>query len=536
MTFLILGGAFMLGICIFIHELGHYLCGLLVGVKAEIFSIGYGKGIWKKKIGVTTWQITAFPFGGYVKFYGDDFQDPDNKSVPGGFLAVHPLKRIIPVLGGPLFNLFLGFAVFLLLHSLSGPLAPRVQLWESQSETPAMRDGLQNGDVVLAIDGTDIKSFYDIQKITALSSGNPLDFKIEREGQVQNLTVTPEVLPSGTARIGLRPPGPSYLEVDYAFGDKWSYWISNLFSNNPPPTGLKALPYLKDGDVILSVAGVETSSVLELQKLLGRYQGQTVPVKVRRESMPWLAPWITREEVVQIPVSSAEYRLMLTDVVDLKYNAPVSDQVLYSHVPDNQRALGDLSFDNQPAGSFKRVAERFPAPRRVQVGVGDRTYTATVAAVPIGLFGFPPGRRIESEYLPTHDTFTDVLAAAYRDTVDNIMIYPAFFGKLFSGRISFYDNAMGPVGMMGVAGVVAKAGFQQYLHLIAAISIALMVMNLLPFPVVDGGHIVFFLYEAIAGRPIPLHIMEAIYKFGLSVLLFLGLLIMYKDTLLLLSF
>ena len=86
MTFLILGGAFMLGICIFIHELGHYLCGLLVGVKAEIFSIGYGKGIWKKKIGVTTWQITAFPFGGYVKFYGDDFQDPESQKVSGGFL------------------------------------------------------------------------------------------------------------------------------------------------------------------------------------------------------------------------------------------------------------------------------------------------------------------------------------------------------------------------------------------------------------------------------------------------------------------
>lgn len=536
MIFLILGGAFMLGICIFIHELGHYLMGLVVGVKAEIFSIGYGRGIWKKKVGVTTWQITAFPFGGYVKFYGDDFQDPAGRSVPGGFLSVHPLKRIIPVLGGPLFNLLLGFAVFVLLHSLSGPIAPRVQLWESQPDSPAARDGLQNGDIVRAIDGQPVKSFFDIKKVTALSSGTPLEFKVERQGQLKELTITPEVLPSGTARIGLRPPGQSYLEVDYAFGEVWSYRISNLFGDEPPPTGLKALPYLKDGDVILAVAGVETASVLELQELLGRYQGKDVEVTVRRQVVPWLAPWITREEKVKIPVSDSEYRVSLTELRDLKYGATLPDQMLFSHVAENQRALGDLVFDGQPAGSFSRLAARFPTPRRVTVKIGDREYATTVSAVPIGLFGFPPGRRIESEYLPTHDTMGDVLKAAYQDTVDNIMIYPAFFGKLFSGRISFYDNAMGPVGMMGVAGVVVKSGFQEYLHLIAAISIALMVMNLLPFPVVDGGHIVFFLYEAIAGKPLPANVMEAIYKFGLSVLLFLGLLIMYKDTLLLFSF
>ncbi|HMY68212.1 MAG TPA: site-2 protease family protein, partial [Leptospiraceae bacterium] len=54
----------MLGICIFIHELGHLLCGMLVGVEARIFSIGYGKGVWKKRIGRTVYQITAIPIGG----------------------------------------------------------------------------------------------------------------------------------------------------------------------------------------------------------------------------------------------------------------------------------------------------------------------------------------------------------------------------------------------------------------------------------------------------------------------------------------
>ncbi|HNO23003.1 MAG TPA: site-2 protease family protein, partial [Leptospiraceae bacterium] len=63
----------MLGICIFIHELGHLLCGMLVGVEARIFSIGYGKGVWKKRIGRTVYQITAIPIGGYVMFCGDQY-------------------------------------------------------------------------------------------------------------------------------------------------------------------------------------------------------------------------------------------------------------------------------------------------------------------------------------------------------------------------------------------------------------------------------------------------------------------------------
>ena len=119
MVITILAGVFMLGVCIIIHELGHLLMGKAVGVKAEIFSVGYGRGIWKKKIGDTTWQVTAIPLGGYVKFYGDDYDE--GRDVKGGFFSVSPLKRIIPVLGGPLFNLILGLIIFLGLGMFTAP-------------------------------------------------------------------------------------------------------------------------------------------------------------------------------------------------------------------------------------------------------------------------------------------------------------------------------------------------------------------------------------------------------------------------------
>jgi len=97
MTFTyIIAAVVLLGLCIFVHELGHLLGGRMVGIKAKIFSIGYGKGFFKKKFGDTTYQITLIPFGGYCQFYGEN--PTDERSGEGyEFLSAHPLRRIVTV-------------------------------------------------------------------------------------------------------------------------------------------------------------------------------------------------------------------------------------------------------------------------------------------------------------------------------------------------------------------------------------------------------------------------------------------------------
>lgn len=529
MIAMLLGGALMLGVCVFIHELGHYLLGKAVGVQAEIFSIGYGKGIWKKKIGVTTWQITAIPIGGYVKFYGDDILSQEK--VPGGLLSVSPLKRIIPVLGGPIFNLILGFIIFILIHSLSGPVAPNVGFWEEQmQQSPAYKAGLRTGDKILAIADEPVHDFMDVQKIVALSGGAPLKVDYSRDGVNGSVVVRPEVDTAGRAAIGLRAPGTRSLEVNYPTSDVWSYRFQSLLGHAELPGSLRALPYLKDGDVILAVEGARVHSTLELQTRLGMKHGEPAKVDVKRQILPWLAPWFTENKTVEVPTQK-EYRVELTGVTDLKYNSPVSDQMLLSSVAVHQRALGLMKFDGAAPGSFERLYDLLKDGRTVQFQIGDRLYSAQGKAVKIGLFGFRPDSRIQTEYLPDNGSIVDVFTRASLDTIKNVMIYPAFFGSLFSGRLSFIDNAMGPVGMFAAAGVVLKSSFHDYLSMFAAISIALFVMNLLPFPVVDGGHVVFFLYEAIFGKPVTPRVMESIYRGGLAVLIFLGLWIMYRDVL-----
>ncbi|HMX57125.1 MAG TPA: site-2 protease family protein [Leptospiraceae bacterium] len=529
MIALILGGALMLGICVFIHELGHYTMGRLVGVKAEIFSIGYGRGIWKKKIGDTTWQVTAIPIGGYVKFYGDDISG--NDKTPGGLFSVPPLTRIIPVLGGPLFNLILGFGIFLLLHTISGPIAPRVDFWEeTMQDSPAYRAGLRSGDSITAINGEAVHDFHDLQKLVLLSGGADLTVDADRNGSKVQVKVKPEVDTAGRALIGLRAPGERNLKVNYPSRLVWAYKLQSFLGHTELPAGLRAYPYLNNGDVILSVQGRNVKSATELQDLLGEFHGQPVQIRVKRQTLSWLAPWFTEETTVTVP-SQAEYRIELHNLVDLKYGTPVADQVLLSNVEAHQRALSILSIDGKPPGSYEKMYEALATERAITLTLKDRNYSAKAHAAKIGLLGFRPDSRIETTYLPGHGSVSEVISHAFGDTAKNVMVYPAFFGSLISGRLSFIDNAMGPVGMFAAAGVVLESGIQDYLGMFAAISIALFIMNLLPFPVVDGGHVVFFLYEAVRGKPVTPGIMEGIYRGGLAVLVFMGLWIMYRDIL-----
>ena len=183
MVITILAGGFMLGVCIIIHELGHLLMGKAVGVKAEIFSVGYGRGIWKKKIGDTTWQITAIPLGGYVKFYGDDYDE--GRDVPGGFFSVPPLKRIVPVLGGPLFNLILGAIIFLGLGMFTAPPSNQVTILEELGvDSPAHQGGLRTGDTVIAIKGEYLDVFSAIEVIDLerhiIDGGRKLQLEVGR--------------------------------------------------------------------------------------------------------------------------------------------------------------------------------------------------------------------------------------------------------------------------------------------------------------------------------------------------------------------
>jgi regulator of sigma E protease len=212
----------VLGIVVFIHEMGHFLVARMNGVAVEAFSIGFGPEIggFQDKHG-TRWRVAWIPLGGYVKFVGDE----NAASMPSQEAAanVSPQERArmfqfkpvgvraMVVAAGPFANFLLALLIFTGLFMVYGKtvIEPRVE--EVVAESPAERAGFQPGDLILSIDGTQVEGFQEMVRIVGLSAERPLDVLVERGGERISLTVTPELVETESrfgsakiARIGIR--------------------------------------------------------------------------------------------------------------------------------------------------------------------------------------------------------------------------------------------------------------------------------------------------------------------------------------------
>jgi regulator of sigma E protease len=209
---------FVLTVVVFFHEMGHFLVGRWCGVRVDIFSLGFGREIvgFNDRHG-TRWRLASIPLGGYVKFHGDmnaastqsaariDAMPTAERAVT--FAAQPVWKRASIVAAGPIANFLLAIAIFSASFYISGRpiLIPKVETVVADS--PAARAGFQPNDVILAIDGTPIDSFADMQKVVSASSDMPLRFEVQRGTTDLTLTATPERKdvkgPFGTSRIGV---------------------------------------------------------------------------------------------------------------------------------------------------------------------------------------------------------------------------------------------------------------------------------------------------------------------------------------------
>ena len=179
----------ILSFLIFLHELGHFLMARLVGVKVEVFSIGFGKKLICKKIGQTDWCISAIPLGGYVQMKGQDDSNPTLKNNdPDSYTSKSPLQRVLILLGGPGFNFLLAFLIYFFLAVFGWQkLAPVVG--KTIPDTPAAKV-LKSGDRIFEINGKKIKSWDDISKIVQVS--DELNLKVIRDRKIIMLSLRPK--------------------------------------------------------------------------------------------------------------------------------------------------------------------------------------------------------------------------------------------------------------------------------------------------------------------------------------------------------
>jgi len=217
---------FVLTIIVFFHELGHFLVGRWCGIKALVFSVGFGPELigFNDRRG-TRWKLAAVPLGGYVKFLGDEnaASVPDRAAVDamsneersGAFPAKSVGRRAATVAAGPIANFILAIVIFAAVAFVQGRVVGDPVVAEVREGSPAATAGFQPGDRVVALDGEPIRYFSDLQRYVSSRADTPILVEVERNGAPVEVTVTPR----------------NEVQTD-GFGNEFTVPVVGLVANN----------------------------------------------------------------------------------------------------------------------------------------------------------------------------------------------------------------------------------------------------------------------------------------------------------------
>lgn len=262
----------ILGFMILIHEFGHYAVAKLLGVRVEVFSIGFGKRLLGFRRGDTDYRIAAIPLGGYVKMSGENPMDTRSGD-PGEFLSHPRWHRFLIAVAGPAMNIVFAVAlltcVYMVRYEYPAVLdEPAVIGWVLR-DTPAANAGIQVGDRIVRIDGIENPTWEQVIPREALSPNQPLEITIERGGQMLSKKVVPEAVgPNQMGSAGWSPKEPNFT-------------ITDLEPGMPAERAGMRL-----GDEIVSVDGQPIPGIEAMIDTLRHTKDKPVQIEVMRAGQP----------------------------------------------------------------------------------------------------------------------------------------------------------------------------------------------------------------------------------------------------------
>ena len=182
----------VLGILVFVHELGHFVFAKKLGVGVLTFSLGFGPRLVGRKMGETEYQISVFPLGGFVKLVGENPGEEIKEEDRSRSFSAQPVwKRFLIVSAGPFFNFLLAIVFFSTINIFGVPYFPS-KIGDISPESPAAQAGLKKGDLIASIDGEAVSKWDDLSRIIRSSQGKELQLKIKRDSETLDLKVTPK--------------------------------------------------------------------------------------------------------------------------------------------------------------------------------------------------------------------------------------------------------------------------------------------------------------------------------------------------------
>ncbi len=553
----------LLGLLVFIHELGHYLVGRWCGIAVETFSIGFGPQLISFKRGGTVYQISAIPLGGFVKFAGSHPSEEVPPGLPGiSFLAASLPKRAATVIAGPAGNFLLAVVVYTVL-GLNGMPHPPALIGEVISGSAASRAGLQYGDLVVRIDQREVKTWRDIEEMVSKSPGKQLAVTVKRgAGAEVVLQLTPDAVKTtdimgrsasiGRAGVALGAPAPVMTVMASASpagvaglrtGDKVTK-ISVGGAEHP----IKSYPELVHAlrDAVVKADDVNMTVVAEPVPELAELKGGA---KVHTEGK---AGTDTPERQLTLPLVNVKQAEGISDrdfMSRLGLRGSELTVAVMESAPGQTSPLlkGDLilTWNGETVTDVYTLREKLLANTEPEVTLGIQRDdvvidvkvalkgvevqkpegVATLYTLPVAFWG----QLIDPEpVIEKYDQPLAALAFGFRQTGEQSYELIHNLASLVSGEIPLKALG-GPILIAKVAGDSARRGWQMFLGSMALISINLGLINLFPIPVLDGGQLVLIGVEGLRRRPLATSAIENFQKLGFAMVLALVVLATYND-------
>jgi len=520
---------------VFFHELGHLLVGKALGVKALRFSIGFGPKLFGFKSQETEYRVSLLPLGGYVKFAGDNpYEEVAPEDRGRGFLEQPPWKKGLIAFAGPAANFILAIVLYFVVFAAPHQdLAAKVGYVKPQS--PAAQASLRSGDRILAIDGTSVEGWSDLQEKIRGHLGQPLTMEIERAGRRLSLRVVPavheETNPIETVkhgRIGISAV-PRAAEVTVIAPDS--------------PAGRAGLRTFD------KVAKLDGEPVANWELLQEKLASRTDPLKLevlRSEAVqaPGAVLWSNKPISLEVPAPAKAG----------EYGLEASDLTLFVVQPGGaadeaglQRGDRVLAVNGQPALSWTDEVDgviKSQGTQPVQVTVRRDGKELTVAAKPhpkkerdetgvlqdVPDLGASPDLNafVEPERIWVRYSLPDAARRAVTKNAVDVRAQAIGIVRIITGHIS--SRAIGgPLMIADVARSAAESGWRALVATMGAISVVLGLMNLIPVPVLDGFHVLTALIEGIRRRPLSIRFREVANVVGIALLLTLMLYAIRND-------
>lgn len=549
--------AILIGVLIFVHELGHFLVAKLFDVKVLRFSIGFGPKVVGFQRGETEYVICALPLGGYVQMLGmtmETTEDIPDEDLERALMAKPIWQRSLVTLAGPAFNLVFPVLIYLVvLITMNTQVAPSM-IGEVFPDMPAAEAGLKPGDKIVAIDGEDVDYWHQVIEHITPNPGETLSLTYERDGERHQVELTPEHKES-TDFLGLNDREYGLVGIH---SGTYGPTLGIVTADSPAATaGLHSF------DEVLTVDGEAVDRFDEIESRIRSSQGKPLELSVwRRDVIPidYGQFYSQHRETVTVTPTKTDgewsigirrAEMFLSAVKD---DGPADEAGF--QIGDEILAVDGKDFSNWVMMNRyieNEINQEIATAREEETDVselkpefevtfrrnGERRTTTLIPVV----------RKLDMEdyyrvvkgwgHVPDM-VFPDRVPFAFGERVvysvgqaferTGNFIRMTFMGivRMAQGRLSL-SNVGGPIMIGELAAQAGRAGWDKFLEMMALISINLGLINLLPIPILDGGNLMLYALEAIKRGPLSFRTRQIAAYIGFSLIIMLIVLAFKND-------